>query len=155
RIRTEALDYFDAFYSREPVSTSLENALRAHRGDLLAQARRSRDGIATGTHRNKTEAASAREAAGSPLQGALGFSGRPTSISAAAKPSAHHASEERAGSATAAAVVPAAATTGMAHMVSLVVAIVGGRHAGGDDLGHQRLVLQRIEVAGRGIAARG
>src|SRR6202012_5002590 len=33
--------------------------------------------------------------------------------------------------------------------------VVGGGNAGRDDLAEQRLVLQRVEIAGDGIAARG
>jgi len=37
----------------------------------------------------------------------------------------------------------------------LVAGVVGGSHAGGDDLGQQRLVLQRVEEAGLRVAAGG
>jgi hypothetical protein len=62
--------------------------------------------------------------------------------------SAHHAAEQRAG-ATAATIVTAAPSVaaGMAGMVHrVVVGAIGGSHVGRDDLGQQRLVLQRVEV---------
>src|ERR1700761_5787941 len=57
--------------------------------------------------------------------------------------------------AAAVAIMTAAARAGAGIVVAARRGLVGGGNAGGDDLAEQRLVLQRVEIAGDGIAARG
>src|SRR6266702_3745688 len=77
-------------------------------------------------------------------------------VKSAAEQAAHHVAEESTGAAHAAAtaVSATAATAGGTAMRGLIVGVVGRGDAGGDDLRLHRLVLELVQIAGGGIAAR-